>query len=238
MLTKMEFQLLQFEETKRYAELINQHEQIRAHRYQIHARGSHTIVFHARSLRMGSVFDPDWHLDRHRAFHHQEDRMKTTPHNSRDWVALIDPDNEKDVLGYSYAIAGASFAAILALACLSDVSGCLRWSLSFFSFSFPAAIAHSIFLRHVLKGEWSTRSSRILSLVVGSLVYLSSAAGVALLCFHISGIAGAAFLAASVLGVVFSWSFADKHGNTCDRLSEHYGLENLGPLPPLDNKEE
>lgn len=164
--------------------------------------------------------------------------MKTTPHNSRDWVALIDSDNEKDVLGYSYAIAGASFAAILALSCVSGLSGCLKWSLLCFSFSLPAAIAHSIFLRHLLKGEWSTRSSRIYALVGGSLVYASSAAGVALLCFHISGIAGAVFLVASVLGVGYGRSFVRRYRNICDRLSDHYGLENLGPLPPLDNKEE
>lgn len=158
-------------------------------------------------------------------------------HLSDPHVGLIDHENEKEVVGYSYAVSGVSFAAILALSCLSDVGCCLYWATVCFSVSFPASLAFSLFLRHVSIGGWSTRPSRILSVAVGLLVYLSVWAGIGLLVLHISGIAGVVFLVASVLGVGFSWSFAHMHGNTCARLSDHYGQDNLGPLPPLDPKE-
>ena len=154
-----------------------------------------------------------------------------------DRVGRIDPENEKEVLGYSYAVSGVSFAAILALSCLSDVKTCLYWAMVCFSVSFPASLAFSLFLRHVSIGGWSTRPSRILSLVVGSLVYLSVWAGIGLLVLHISGIAGIAFLVASILGVVFSWSFAHKHGNTCALLDDRDDPQYPSIQPPLGKEE-
>ena len=155
-----------------------------------------------------------------------------TPH-----VGLIEPENEKEVLGYSYAICGVSFAAILALACLPDVSCYLRWATWCFSVSLPASLTFSLFFRQVLIGGWSTRLSRAISLALGSLVYLSVWVAAALLCLHISGIAAAIFLPLSVIGVGFGKFFARIHGTMSDRLSGHYGQEIQGPLPPLDPRE-
>lgn len=147
--------------------------------------------------------------------------MKMKPsHHLSDLEYRIDPENEGAVLGYAYAIAGASFAGILALSCISDLSCWLRLALWAFSISLPAAWTFALFLRHVAAGGWSTRPSRILSVAIGLLVYSSGWVGVAALVLHISDIAGIVFLSLSALGVVFGMSFARRHHTTCARLDE------------------
>jgi len=64
---------------------------------------------------------------------------------------------------------------------MSELDASLNRAMICFSVALPFSWTYAMFLRHVSAGGWSTRPSRIFSVVVGLPTYLSVWAGVALI---------------------------------------------------------
>lgn len=154
-----------------------------------------------------------------------------------DRVYQIDLDSHRESMGLSFGIAGASFGALVALGCLSELSGYLLLSLYCFCVSLPLSLGHAVISLFVLRGGWSTRGSRILSVAIGQLSHLAVFAGIALMLFHISDIAASIFLIASGPLAIFVVLYARIYGNTCARLDARNYPEAPKIQPPLGKDE-
>jgi hypothetical protein len=100
-------------------------------------------------------------------------------------------------------LAGASFAAIVAICCLADVHEALWWSLLCFAISLPSSLSLAMLARRSIALGLVTPLGRCASSVLGPLTYGLTILGTGLLLLHISGIVGGVFLFSSVLAVIF-----------------------------------
>jgi hypothetical protein len=135
-------------------------------------------------------------------------------------------------MGLSFGIAGASFAALLAFACLSDdLPEFLRYATWGFAVALPTSLAHAMLSFFVSQGGWSTKGTRILAFLTGQSSHLAVFAGIALTLFHISDIAAYLFAAVAVPTTIFFVFYARSYGSTCERLDErnHEGAPRIQP---------
>lgn len=139
----------------------------------------------------------------------------------------IDRDGERDAMGLSFGIAGASFAVLVAYSCIDALPDFLLYSAYCFSVALPLALFHAMVSLFIFKGGWSIPVSRWVSALAGHTSHLAGWAGVTLLLYQISHVAAVLFLLVSGPGALALVVFARKYGDIAERL-EAYDREQRG----------
>lgn len=133
----------------------------------------------------------------------------------------IDREAERDAMGLSFGIAGASFAVLVAFACIDSLSDFLIYSAYCFSVALPLAIFHAMVSLFIFKGGWSIPVSRWVSVLAGHTSHLAGWAGVTLMLYHVSHVAAVLFLLVSGPGALALVVFARKYGDIAARLEAY-----------------